>query len=460
MANETRLNNGSVRWMSRTPVDTIEGQPIEALVKEYEALQKEDHVIIYLQENKAKLKDDLFPNGSNIGLCNRITGCTASLIIASGIITGVACLILLLSNQLPTFPQNFLALFHKVNYIGLGVGLGIPVALIGGALFVIYRAITKKESLLAEREIAVTYDLNGVEQITIISRMADIPKEGKLKRLEVGEILSESNRGAFCFIDQHLETILLRNPVNGKTEGFTHFYIDLSTLKNGTGKALVYNIKHPFDHYMISTIVPFFGTPIYLIGACVYNIVRAAVIPFYILVQCMREWYSNKAIYPKERFFKPSDIPKEFLKSIRRAVKAPFYALAYIMAGIYSLVNPMGGRKLASAIERDWNEGVSLAEGYWSVQGGSKYWQFEGGGGPKGLGRNAFYLAGCWQPVAVAEYEDGNILNAYRIEGIVHPTTWEEPFKIITKEGSPAFQQLKKDPNVKRFIYLEGVLSK
>ena len=74
---------------------------------------------------------------------------------------------------------------------------------------------------------------------------------------------------------------------------------------------------------------------------------------------------NGEPLYKDERSFELLDIPKEFVKSIWRVIKAPFYALAYFFAGVYSLVNPMGGRKLAAAIELDWNEGVSLAEGYW-----------------------------------------------------------------------------------------------
>jgi hypothetical protein len=236
-------------------------------------------------------------------------------------------------------------------------------------------------------------------------------------------------RGAIRNMEKYLETGLIKCDAWKKEES-SACYIDRSTLDaQGNGKAYLYRVKECQDHYSVSGVVAVVGTPPYLIGVIAYNLIRAVIAPLYVLVQLFRERILGGKPHEGEHPFKLSDLPREFIRSIRRAVVAPFYALAYLFAALYSLVNPMGGRKLAAAIERDWNEGVSLAEGFWSVKGEMIHWHFEGRGGPKGLGRNGFYLAGCWQPLGIAEFKEGLIVTAHRLAYTVK-AEGERPYRI------------------------------
>ncbi len=300
-------------------------------------------------------------------------------------ILGVATYVLLLSGHFSTFPQDFMRWIHTINPVNAAIGMGVTIVLIAGASWVIHRARTKADKLL------------------------------------------KGGRGTFEDVGSCLETVLATYTSKKGNAREVNFYIDKSTIKKiGAEKAYLYNIKSPGEHYSVSTIVTFLGAPICLVGTIVYNVIRTAIVPFYVLFQYVRDRYVgtpvvnpmvsgefSKRLYVDERSFEILDIPKEMIRSISRILQAPFYALAVFMAGLYSLVNPMGGRKLGATIERDWNDEVSLAEGYWSVGGEQDLFNPEGGGGPNGLGRNGFYLAGCWQPVGIAEYQEGEFVKAY-----------------------------------------------
>ena len=255
------------------------------------------------------------------------------------------------SGHLWTLPQDFMNWIHQINPIDAAIGGGITTILIGGMSWVIHRARTKMDRLL------------------------------------------QVERGDIEAIDRHLEIVYERYKTKkpDKTYYEAH-YLDTSTIKGeGQEKAYLYRIKEPDEHYYVSTIVTFLGTPVYFVGTIVYNVLRTALIPFYILFQYGREKIfgtpigkamaagkGSKRLYVHQRSFELLDIPKEMIKSIARALQAPFYALAFMAAGLYSLVNPMAGRKLGAAIERDWNDEVSLAEGYWSVGGSMELFSWEG----------------------------------------------------------------------------------
>lgn len=189
-------------------------------------------------------------------------------------------------------------------------------------------------------------------------------------------------------------------------------YVDISTLDaNGSGKAFFYSYKSKMQHYLVSSIITA-CTTMHAASSVVYNTIRTIVIPFYIMSCLTIEAGRERPLFEGQRFFKWSDIPKEMAKSVLRAVKAPFYATAEIFAALYSLVDPLNGRKLGAAIELDWNEGVPRPEGWWSIHGPQKDWKLEGGGGPEKLGRNGFYFAGCWTPMGIVHYKEGEIKKA------------------------------------------------
>lgn len=255
-------------------------------------------------------------------------------------------------------------------------------------------------------------DLSETVEVDSLYAIAQMKENPSISINNIEKIESSTSqapqRGTITHLADHLETVYICRRRKVDRIRF-NVHVDKSTLdESGSGKAYCYNIKECGEHYFVSFEITFIGTPVYLVATVAYNLIRAVIVPFYVLFQYLTEKCKGKP-HGHEREFKPIDIPTQFILSLWRAIQAPFYALAFFLAGLYSFFDPMGGRKLGASIERDWNGGVSLAEGYWSIQGSQKLWRFEGGGGPKGLGRNGFYLAGCWQPAGVIEYKNQEI---------------------------------------------------
>ncbi len=298
------------------------------------------------------------------------------------VVTGIVVFSLFATNHLFSFPQDFVNLFQNASRAHICIGVAVTAVLFSGSLIVIHRAQTKPEELLKDEE-------------------GNVPTMGTMSNLE-----------------DKLEIVRLRLPEAWKNN-YLDAYVDTSTLVDGTGKAYLYYIKDCTNHYVVSTVVALLGTPFYIIGAIVLNAIRMVVVPLYILTMCLIELcqpepYFNTE-YPAARKFSVLDAGIEFLQSIYGIIKAPFYGIAFFFAALYSLINPMEGRKLGSAIERNWNDGANLAEGYWSVDGEQPLWRRDGAWGPEGLRRKRFFLAGCWQPIGVVEYVDHAIQDAYWI---------------------------------------------
>lgn len=279
---------------------------------------------------------------------------------------GILVATLAVQGKLTNFPQTVQHWFQNINWVQAGIGLGIFSVLVIGAALVIYKA------------------KNTLDPIT---------------QTPIGNLTGEK---------QWEEVV-----VDGRKYR-EYGFLDRSTLDaNGTGKAFVYIYKDCANHYNVSIVVPAV-TPIYAICTMAYNLLRTIIIPFYIIVKL-----ATQGEVKESQRFKLSHIPAEMGKSLWRVVKAPFYATAFILAAIYSWANPMGGRLLGSWIERIWNEDVIRSQGYWSVQGPQARWQFEGGGLPNQLGKNGFFLAGCWQPIAVAEFKEGVCVDGYSLSCFV-----------------------------------------
>ncbi|NGX62322.1 MAG: hypothetical protein K940chlam9_01819 [Chlamydiae bacterium] len=275
---------------------------------------------------------------------------------------------LFVSGNLTTLPHKIAHAFTHINTANptFWVGVGVPTLLFGGSVAVMVSATQRKD-----REL-------GVKMNKIFSPS---------KNLEVG--LLEWNKA-----DQSI--------------GSDMCYIDKSTLDgNGNGKAYLYNIKGCGEHYNVSFVVTFLGTPLLnLIGSVVYNAIRFCVIPFYITYRLIKQGCPNQKISENSRY-KWYDIPKEMGLSLWGVIRAPFYATAYFFAGLYSFISPMGGRILGSKIERDWNGGKPMYDkGFWACTP-LKEWKLEGGGDRESLHKHPYYLAGCWQPVAIANFVDG-----------------------------------------------------
>jgi hypothetical protein len=143
-------------------------------------------------------------------------------------------------------------------------------------------------------------------------------------------------------------------------------------------------------------------TPLYTCFVIVYNILRCALIPLYLLVRIGQQ-RSGITLYPHQRPFAFMDIPRQMALSLARALQAPFYGTALFFAALKAIVDPLNGIKEGAGVEYDWNDQVPLREeGIWMAACKIlPYWKWEGGGGPEKLGRNGFYAAGSWQPYSV-----------------------------------------------------------
>ena len=112
--------------------------------------------------------------------------------------------------------------------------------------------------------------------------------------------------------------------------------VDMSCLKDGSGTTQAYQRKVNVEHEIISVSAAL-TAPLQAIGSVVYNTIRFVVIPFYILGRMAQEKYTGKAAYEGQRKFRLSDIPKQMALSVYWAVRAPFYATAYLFSALYSL---------------------------------------------------------------------------------------------------------------------------
>ncbi|MFN0065709.1 MAG: hypothetical protein ACKVOH_05685 [Chlamydiales bacterium] len=280
-------------------------------------------------------------------------------------------------------PAKIATLFkHKIVAWKLAVGVGSLAITILGVSAIMYKAIHGRDPFL---------DAHGHD----------------LKR----------GRGKF-WGDDHWQRVILQ----GRGDLYSHQLIDTSTLKDGNGIAYSYFAK---DEACASNSISFtcvITTPIYVGGTMVYNAIRAIVVPIFVLLVYVRERISA-CIYGEEhgyqfattqgeRKFSFTDIPKQFAISMWRVVRAPFYGLAYLLAHIYTWMDPVNGRKLVSNIERDWNDGTIRENSFWIAGGFQKGFKWEGGFGPKGLGTDGGYAPGCYQPGAILVFNAGIITSA------------------------------------------------
>ncbi|MCC5831799.1 MAG: hypothetical protein JJU12_02005 [Chlamydiales bacterium] len=293
--------------------------------------------------------------GKELSTCSRVQG---SVLFAFTALSITAFALFCLGN-VTTFPQDFVYLFTHLDPTKLIIGAAATLLLIGGAYWVVHRARSKEDPYVNSQ---IFLSHNYKEHIE--EAVFEFKKEG-----------------VFYY---------------GET------YIDKSTLKGGNGSAYLYAVKNCGNHYVVSTAVPL-ATPFYTVCTIAYHAIRTLVIPFWVAANYLVEASLGRPVLGKKERYKLVDIVLEPWKSLKQVVAAPFYSLAFMAAGIYSLINPMGGRVLAAKIERDWNYGATRSEGYWSLGGPQRLWNF-------GNLELNFFLAGCWQPIGVVEYKKGKIV--------------------------------------------------
>jgi hypothetical protein len=212
-----------------------------------------------------------------------------------------------------------------------------------------------------------------------------------------------------------------------------HGLLDLSTLdETGTGVLYQYipkdnleNVKWSrlFNSHDWTLFKGFFGIPLRIAGPIIYNVFRAVAAPFYVLGCLAKEGFTGKQLYKNERFFRWSDIPKQFALSLRNIVRAPFYGIALYAALLSAIVNPIGGRKLGGQIELAWNDGLHFETGI-DASGLNKFTKYEGGGGPESLNKMPCYLFACFQPTAEITVKD------YEIKEVTYGSK-KSPLKVI-----------------------------
>jgi len=298
-------------------------------------------------------------------------------VVVAALIVGICVAVVALNGQLTTFPQNFTAWIQNLNWGYVGIGFAGFVVLSVGAGFVIKRVKSLQNEITGS---------------------------------ELGKVSGSDHWQEAYYIRENDDRFYYSG------------YIDTSTLDaEGNGTAFFYGNKNIAEHYYISSFIAA-TAPAHAATAIVYNIVRLVWIPFYILGSMAREAWNGEAIYPDQRPFEITDIPKQWWFSVKQIVKAPFYATAQLYAALYSYIDPLNGRKLGAAIERDWNNGIERSDGFWSVRGPqSSDWRLEGGGGPEKLGQNGFYAAGCWTPMGVVRFEEGQIVGGESMSKALHP---------------------------------------
>ncbi len=298
------------------------------------------------------------------------------------LVVGISVALMAMNGSLSAFPQNFTAWFQNLNWTYVGIGAGAFVVLSIGA---------------------------GV----VIRRVKSL--HNPLTNTGIGKLSGDAH-----FQEAYY---MRKDDCNFYFGG----YVDTSTLDaSGSGQALFYGKKIFLEHYYVSLVVAA-TTPAHAAASIAYHIVRLVAIPFYILGSLAREAYRDRPIYEEQRRFELGDISKQMFLSLKQIVKAPFYAAAQFYAALYSFIDPLNGRKLGAAIEKDWNNGVDRSDGYWSVRGPqSSSWLPEGGGGPDKLGKNGFYAAGCWTPMARVQFENGKIVGCESMTRALHPERGRE----------------------------------
>jgi hypothetical protein len=341
-------------------VGTLEGKEVTDLNNLLTAIRENEHYQAFqiLKRIPPDYKET-FTTANNI----------KNVVIVALILTGIVAYVLNATGHLKTFPEDFMHWIKSIDPVDAIIGGGVAIVLIAGASWIIHKAKTEKDPLL-----------------------------------------HDNDRGAFEGVGEYLDSGIASYTKDGENYSVPYgVYLDRSMLNSFRTRACLYYAKPVCGHYTVSTVVAFLGTPVYLVGVVAFNAIRAVVIPFYILFQMALDLCREEK---EASGYKLTDIPIEIGRSIENILVAPFYALAYMMTSIYSLANPMPGRKRATTVEWMWNKKVSLARSFWSMQGRQPLFNFRK--------EDNFYLAGCWHEVGYADFDaNGNLIEAYYMPGAV-----------------------------------------
>lgn len=229
------------------------------------------------------------------------------------------------------------------------------------------------------------------------------------------------------FIERVLiKTTLLGQFFNTQKYKVYSCILDISTLdKNGNGICLAYYDVHHTKcekknftttsflnaiEHRVSSVFAVLVLPLVSLCSVIYNIIRLICAPIYVL-SCLMHQYIHKEVQEtrREPQFELVDVALEMVASLKRIVKAPFYATAMFFALVYSLIYVRSGRIVVGILERNWNENVYISSGFQQAFA-HKHWEWEGGCRPKQLGRNGYYIMGCVQPRYIFSMKNWKIL--------------------------------------------------
>jgi hypothetical protein len=161
--------------------------------------------------------------------------------------------------------------------------------------------------------------------------------------------------------------------------------------------------------------------PIYIAGAIAYHILRLIPLIIYVAGVILRE--KAKTERPIGDIVKKdaSIFIQEGKRSLINIIRAPFFGIALFFGLLYSLIDPLNGRKVVSAFEREWNHGIPLSESI-HLFVPRENWK------PYFFGEMGYYIPGCFQPIAMKIEGDESIYHfdqkkMWKNSKTVHETT-------------------------------------
>ncbi|MCH9610856.1 MAG: hypothetical protein S4CHLAM81_13650 [Chlamydiales bacterium] len=180
-----------------------------------------------------------------------------------------------------------------------------------------------------------------------------------------------------------------------RTRGEDYNIMDTSTLdKEGNGACFAYMWKPSLHPEAIALQSAALGTPLQLIGKVAYQTIG---------------WIPAAKKNGTSPLY-------ELGRASWRVIRAPFYAAAYCIAQFAVLFDPYNGRKLVANVERDWNDGTLVQNGFALAWCGRCAKDTDSPMSGIDLGRDqhtGFFVEGCFQPTAVLVFKN-NILQKVR----------------------------------------------
>lgn len=220
----------------------------------------------------------------------------------------------------------------------------------------------------------------------------------------INKIVSDPKNGAFTG-QPHWQSVCFDNASD--PSGYGQAYLDTSELdEDGNGTAPVYVKKQPLENEVISLLTSI-TAPLHAACSIINYVGRLLYQPVKIATGSALKWegYSFKQILP------------EMGRSLWGIIRAPFYAVALMMATLYAWVDPRNGLKLASKVELYRNNHISIQESFFPLPCINAITSCSGEDLKKNFHHwlenwkthRAVYIAACYQPLAHPTVQQGRI---------------------------------------------------